>query len=219
MSATDIEDLITLFKKFDRDGDGSIDQSELKALLHVSGVDATDDQVATVLADDDTDGDGRIEFSEFVGIVRQNLASHPSAAVGGTGSCVERTTTVAGQTLSCSHYIQLGYSCQALMTTPQFMNDFDCHCSCPGANAQVATAPGAKHCNAPALAAACSDPSVMTPEHLCDNICSAYMLRHWGECSTDPTVDHSLISAFAPVQSYCAGQTGGGQTSGGRRRL
>ena len=112
MSAKDVDDLITLFNKFDRNGDGSIDQSELKALLHVSGIDATDAQVATVLADDDTDGDGSIEFSEFVGIVRQSLASHPAATVGGTGSCVERTTTVAGQTLSCSHYVQLGYSCQ-----------------------------------------------------------------------------------------------------------
>ena len=26
------------------------------------------------------------------------------------------------------------------------------------------------------------------------------MLRHWAECSTDPTVDHSLIDAFAPVR-------------------
>ncbi len=115
LSAKEVDDLITLFKKFDQDGDGSIDQSELKALLHVSGIDATDEQVATVLNDDDTDGDGRIEFSEFVGIVRQDMARHPPTA-GGTGrpagSCVERSTTVAGQTLSCSHYVQLGYTCQ-----------------------------------------------------------------------------------------------------------
>ena len=26
------------------------------------------------------------------------------------------------------------------------------------------------------------------------------MLRHWAECSTDRTVDHSLIDAFAPVR-------------------
>ena len=110
MSAKEVDDLIGLFKKFDQDGDGSIDQSELKALLHVSGIDATDAQVATVLADDDTDGDGRIEFAEFVGIVHQNRASHPPTV--GTGSCVERTTTVSGQTLSCSHYVQLGYTCQ-----------------------------------------------------------------------------------------------------------
>ena len=113
LSAKEVDDLITLFKKFDQNGDGSIDQSELKALLHVSGIDATDEQVATVLNEDDTDGDGRIEFGEFVGIVRQDMASHPATA-GGTGSCVERSTVVAGQTLSCSHYVQLGYTCQVL---------------------------------------------------------------------------------------------------------
>jgi len=44
----------------------------------------------------------------------------------------------------------------------------------------------------------------MTADHLCDNICSAYLLAHWGECSTDrePEV-RSIISAFAPVQQYC----------------
>lgn len=105
LSAKDVDDLITLFIKFDKDGDGSIDQSELKALLHLSGVDVTDEQVATVLADDDTDGDGRIEFGEFVGIIQRDLASHP---------CYELPTNVAGQTLTCSHYVQLGYSCQVL---------------------------------------------------------------------------------------------------------
>lgn len=111
MSAKEVDDLIGLFNKFDQNGDGSIDQSEFKALLHVSGIDATDEQVAVVLADDDTDGDGKIEFAEFVGIVRQSRASQ-TPTVGGTGSCVERTTTVSGQVLSCSHYIQLGYTCQ-----------------------------------------------------------------------------------------------------------
>jgi|EP01043_Picozoa_sp_COSAG02_P046344 hypothetical protein len=67
------------------------------------------------------------------------------------------------------------------------------------------------------------------------------MLQHWAECSTDPTVDHSLIDAFAPVrrnqqclivahnalgttntcyvqvQSYCTGQAAGstGSNAGG----
>ena len=27
------------------------------------------------------------------------------------------------------------------------------------------------------------------------------MLRHWTECSTDPTVDRSLVDAFAPVRA------------------
>lgn len=233
LSAAEIDDMIKFFSMFDTNGDGSIDQSELKAVLHVSGADASDAQVATVLQDNDTNMDGRIEFTEFVGLMRQSLAAHPPPA------CVERSTTIAGQTLSCSHYMQLGYSCQALTTTPQFMNDFDCHCSCPGANSKLPTAPtSAKHCNAPALAAACcesstlpacryvhsiflfcercthicvaecpvvpsvaADPSIMTADHLCDNICSAYMTQHWAECATDPAVDKGLIAAFTPVRN------------------
>lgn len=27
------------------------------------------------------------------------------------------------------------------------------------------------------------------------------MLQHWTECSTDPTVDRSLVDAFAPVRA------------------
>jgi hypothetical protein len=42
----------------------------------------------------------------------------------------------------------------------------------------------------------CAQPEMCVPVA----IKQAYMLRHWGECSTDPTVDHSLISAFAPVR-------------------
>ena len=212
LTLAEIDDMIKFFGMFDTNGDGSIDQSELKAVLHVSGADASDAQVATVLQDNDTNGDGRIEFTEFVGLMRQSLADHPQPA------CVERSTTVAGQTLSCSHYIQLGYSCQALTTTPQFMDDFDCHCSCPGANSKVPTAPSAKHCNAPALAAACcefsalpaskhalstdhrceqfracaclsfvaADPSIMTADHLCDNICSVR------SCLPDPCTSYGL---------------------------
>ena len=124
MGAAEVDELISMFKKFDRNGDGSIDGSELKALLHVSGADASDAQVATMLADNDTDGDGVISFSEFVGIVRAGEASeaaHAGAAGGGRGAaggCVESSVTVSGNTLSCSHYVQLGYTCEVSACRP-----------------------------------------------------------------------------------------------------
>ena len=124
MGAAEVDELISMFKKFDRNGDGSIDGSELKALLHVSGADASDAQVATMLADNDTDGDGVISFSEFVGIVRAGEASeaaHAGAAGGGRGAaggCVESSVTVGGNTLSCSHYVQLGYTCEVSACRP-----------------------------------------------------------------------------------------------------
>ena len=128
MGAAEVDELISMFKKFDRNGDGSIDGSELKALLHVSGADASDAQVATMLADNDTDGDGVISFSEFVGIVRAGEASeaaHAGAAGGGrgggggaAGGCVESSVTVGGNTLSCSHYVQLGYTCEVSACRP-----------------------------------------------------------------------------------------------------
>ena len=73
-----------------------VEKSELKALLHGSGADASDAQGATMLADNDTDGDGVISFSEFVGIVRAGEASE-AAHAGAAGGGVYAGTRQKGQ--------------------------------------------------------------------------------------------------------------------------
>jgi calmodulin len=53
------------FDRFDRDGNGKIDQAELGQLLDALGVGFTPKQVAATFASLDTDGSGVVEFDEF----------------------------------------------------------------------------------------------------------------------------------------------------------
>ncbi|KNC49757.1 Ca2:Cation Antiporter family [Thecamonas trahens ATCC 50062] len=77
--------LKTFFNKYDRDGNGSIDSSELILLLSDLGEKPTNDEVADMMTELDTDNDGTIDFEEFaVGclklIQRRTDGDHASAA-------------------------------------------------------------------------------------------------------------------------------------------
>ena len=126
--------------------------------------------------------------------------------------------TVGGNTLSCSHYVQLGYTCevsacrpaparlrrgtadllilprQVLTTTPQFMSQFDCHCSCPGASSAVPKAPGAKQCNTNALAGACGETTRTLPLPV--------SVAHWLACSGPEHNDGRPPVWFVPPASF-----------------
>jgi len=60
------------FKTFDLDGNGVIDQEELRAMLKTDSVqDAVDNKViAELLQNADTNGDGEIDFQEFLELMR-----------------------------------------------------------------------------------------------------------------------------------------------------
>ena len=64
--------LKTAFQMFDKDGSGSIDRNEIRALLE--GEEFKDvyseDQLAAAVAEVDENGDGEIDFEEFLHMMR-----------------------------------------------------------------------------------------------------------------------------------------------------
>ncbi|MBK8011704.1 MAG: EF-hand domain-containing protein [Deltaproteobacteria bacterium] len=63
--APETQELREVFEHFDRDGNGTIDPAELKALLEALGGGFTDEEVRIGLKEIDRNGNGKIEFSEF----------------------------------------------------------------------------------------------------------------------------------------------------------
>merc|ERR550514_2041580 len=65
----DLHNLLFLkreFDRFDEDGSGYVDVSELRTLLVKLGEDLSDQELEQSFRDLDTDGSGEIEFFEFV---------------------------------------------------------------------------------------------------------------------------------------------------------
>mmetsp|Transcript_37018 Transcript_37018/g.49073 ORF Transcript_37018/g.49073 Transcript_37018/m.49073 type:complete len:207 (-) Transcript_37018:373-993(-) len=58
-------DLRKAFNVFDKDGSGSISQSELKELMQQLGQKLSDQELAAMMSEVDSDGNGEIDFEEF----------------------------------------------------------------------------------------------------------------------------------------------------------
>lgn len=54
-----------VFNKFDANGDGKIDLSELGSILRALGTDTAPDDLHSIMSEIDTDGDGVIDLKEF----------------------------------------------------------------------------------------------------------------------------------------------------------
>lgn len=65
-SRTQIEELESVFKKFDVNGDGKISWSELGAIMESLGHSATEDELQKMVKEVDADGDGFIDLDEFI---------------------------------------------------------------------------------------------------------------------------------------------------------
>jgi len=63
------EEVLRIFKEFDKDGDGFISPHELKALLSRYGHEATDDEVKAMMEEADKDGDGMVSLHEFINVM------------------------------------------------------------------------------------------------------------------------------------------------------
>jgi len=61
-----MDDVRTVFRKFDQDGDGVITREELKGALHLLDPTWTDDIIDALLACMDASGDGLVQYEEFV---------------------------------------------------------------------------------------------------------------------------------------------------------
>ena len=60
-----IEEFRATFKKFDLDGDNTINTKELGNVMRMLGQNPTEAELQDMIADVDTDGNGSIEFEEF----------------------------------------------------------------------------------------------------------------------------------------------------------
>lgn len=79
LRGSQLKQLRELFTRFDMDGDGSLTQLELAALLRSLGLRPTGDDARALLAGMDADGNGAVEFEELASAIAPLLLS-PSAA-------------------------------------------------------------------------------------------------------------------------------------------
>jgi hypothetical protein len=85
-----------VFTEFDSDGDGGIDQSEMKALLLALGATITsDDEVTTAFDKIDGDGDGMIDADEFIKWFATTMAPPPPDTATAADAAAEETSTPA----------------------------------------------------------------------------------------------------------------------------
>ena len=64
-SSSELAEFKEVFSMFDRDGDGTIDSAELKAVMVGLGTNPSDQEVADLIEKVDIDRNGTIDFSEF----------------------------------------------------------------------------------------------------------------------------------------------------------
>eukprot|EP00753_Platysulcus_tardus_P019623 PLAT7369.1.p1 GENE.PLAT7369.1~~PLAT7369.1.p1 ORF type:complete len:625 (+),score=349.20 PLAT7369.1:83-1957(+) len=65
----EVEEFKSHFKAFDTDGNGSIDDGELKTILHTLGEAVEDDEVRRMIAEVDLDRSGTVDFGEFLAMM------------------------------------------------------------------------------------------------------------------------------------------------------
>lgn len=78
MSETNIEKQVAMlkemFKKFDKDGNGTIDKEELKSTMRNElFIPVSEKDVVEMIKDSDLNGDGKINYEEFLLIMKNNL--------------------------------------------------------------------------------------------------------------------------------------------------
>ncbi|KAJ7524501.1 hypothetical protein O6H91_17G008500 [Diphasiastrum complanatum] len=72
--ASEVQELVEVFRVFDSNGDGKISVSELGSVLTSLGDNPTEEELRLLVKEVDSDGDGSIDLTEFLG-----LHSVPSA--------------------------------------------------------------------------------------------------------------------------------------------
>ena len=58
--------LLTIFRVFDKDGNGFISTKELREVLKELGDDVSDKEIIEMIRNVDIDGDGKVNYDEFV---------------------------------------------------------------------------------------------------------------------------------------------------------
>ncbi|BBM99068.1 hypothetical protein MPTK1_1g18460 [Marchantia polymorpha subsp. ruderalis] len=81
------EELLALFRAFDRDGNGFITAVELAQSMARLGHTLTVKELADMIREADTDGDGRISFTEFAAAICTAALENQTAATSSIGVC------------------------------------------------------------------------------------------------------------------------------------
>mmetsp|Transcript_20621 Transcript_20621/g.51367 ORF Transcript_20621/g.51367 Transcript_20621/m.51367 type:complete len:161 (+) Transcript_20621:36-518(+) len=79
LSQEEINGCREAFNKFDKDGSGTIDASELKATLNAMGQNPTEEEIFQMISQVDDDNSGEIEFAEFLKVIENQKASAAKA--------------------------------------------------------------------------------------------------------------------------------------------
>merc|ERR1719422_1394077 len=64
------DEALEAFKVLDKDGSGSICESELRQIMSNIGEDITDEEIKEMMNEADLDGDGQVSFKEFAAIIK-----------------------------------------------------------------------------------------------------------------------------------------------------
>lgn len=78
LTAPQLSSIKKSFRKFDRDGDGSVDSSELGLVMDDLGNTYDEQTLQDMVADADADGSGVIEETEFIAMMARQLAGSDS---------------------------------------------------------------------------------------------------------------------------------------------
>ena len=74
------DEMKTVFKSFDKDGDGMINTVELRTMMTQLGQRPTEAQLRDVLGAADVDGSGTIDFLEFRSVLQRQAKAETAAA-------------------------------------------------------------------------------------------------------------------------------------------
>ena len=64
------DEALEAFKVLDKDGSGSISESELRQIMNNIGEDVTDEEIKEMMNEADLDGDGQVSFKEFAAMIQ-----------------------------------------------------------------------------------------------------------------------------------------------------
>jgi len=73
LTPSQLVEIQTAFKKFDKDGDGHIEPKEIQKIMGGMGLDLSAADVAKLIGSVDDDGSGTVEFDEFVDILANQM--------------------------------------------------------------------------------------------------------------------------------------------------
>jgi len=115
----DNADIKANFDSFDKDGDGSVDISELGQVLKSIGITASETDIKNLIKEVDLDANGTIEFNEFCAFV-EKLKSGKASSSKGFGEVIVKNANV---NVVSSEHATHSFSDEEKASFVEYMND------------------------------------------------------------------------------------------------